>query len=158
MTKNSDFDVKISSHKELVSWVQSQKQLWMTKNIVFIDGDLGAGKTELTKQIILSLESGQLPKEFGSPTYNLIHEYPGQSKKYLHIDLYRMESFEELESSGVLESLEENQTENNLAFVEWSNKFSYLRGLFKNSLHVQIERADRDEGRRIRGLNLNPQR
>jgi len=83
---------------------------------VLLFGDLGAGKTTLTQGICngLGLAQGEYIR---SPTFTLINEYEGKFPIY-HIDLYRMESLEEIEALG----LEEALFGKGVAIVEWSEK------------------------------------
>jgi len=86
--------------------------------LVMLIGDLGAGKTTLTKGIIEGL--GVAPKEeVLSPTFSLIHEYEGDPKVY-HIDLYRLDRVPELETLG-LEDLWEQDA---IVIIEWGEKFT----------------------------------
>jgi len=85
-------------------------------DIVLLFGDLGAGKTTLTQGICigLGLPDGEYIR---SPTFTLVNEYQGKFPIY-HIDLYRMESREEIESLG----LEEILFGKGVSIVEWSEK------------------------------------
>jgi tRNA threonylcarbamoyladenosine biosynthesis protein TsaE len=85
-------------------------------DIVLLFGDLGAGKTTFTQGICqgLGLPEGEYIR---SPTFTLINEYQGKQPIY-HIDLYRMESLEEMEALG----LEEVLFGQGVAIVEWSEK------------------------------------
>ncbi len=85
-------------------------------DIVLLFGDLGAGKTTLTQGICrgLGLPEGEYIR---SPTFTLINEYQGTLPIY-HIDLYRLESLEEMETLG----LEEVLFGQGVAIVEWSEK------------------------------------
>jgi tRNA threonylcarbamoyladenosine biosynthesis protein TsaE len=85
-------------------------------DIVLLFGDLGAGKTTLTKGLCkgLGLPAGEYVR---SPTFTLINEYQGTFPIY-HIDLYRLENLEEIEALG----LEEVLFGNGVAIVEWSEK------------------------------------
>jgi tRNA threonylcarbamoyladenosine biosynthesis protein TsaE len=85
-------------------------------DIVLLFGDLGAGKTTLTQGICkgLGLPRGEYIR---SPTFTLINEYQGKFPIY-HIDLYRMESLEEIEGLG----LEEVLFGEGVSIVEWSEK------------------------------------
>lgn len=85
-------------------------------DIVLLFGDLGAGKTKLTQGICNALE---LDKDFyiRSPTFTLINEYPGKFPIY-HIDLYRLETPEEIYSLG----LEEILFNQGVTIIEWAEK------------------------------------
>ena len=83
------------------------------KNLFLLEGNLGAGKTTL-----VSLIAKKLGIELvSSPTFSLI----SQHKNLTHVDLYRLESMEEIDAAGFWEIFEE---EKNIVFVEWSSKIS----------------------------------
>ncbi|MEE9258433.1 MAG: tRNA (adenosine(37)-N6)-threonylcarbamoyltransferase complex ATPase subunit type 1 TsaE [Nitrospinaceae bacterium] len=85
-------------------------------DIVLLFGDLGSGKTTLTQGISSGL--GLAKDEFiRSPTFTLINEYRGRVPIY-HIDLYRLETFAEIESLG----LEEVLFGGGVSVVEWAEK------------------------------------
>src|ERR1700723_3165792 len=68
--------------------------------LLFLTGDLGAGKTTLTKGIV-SGAGGTKEEEITSPTFTLIHKYSGatpatSSPAIYHIDLYRIEGAQDL--------------------------------------------------------------
>ena len=82
---------------------------------VYLAGDLGAGKTTLTKSIIHSL--GYVG-EVTSPTYNLIQEYQVEQGMVYHMDLYRLEDPSELEFLG----LDDLWSQESLFLIEWPEK------------------------------------
>jgi len=65
---------------------------------VYLQGEMGSGKTTLSKSIIKSLG---YEGDVTSPTYNLIHEYPIENGVVYHMDLYRLNDPEELEYLAV---------------------------------------------------------
>jgi tRNA threonylcarbamoyl adenosine modification protein YjeE len=83
---------------------------------VALVGDLGAGKTVLTRGLAVGL--GLADDRFvASPTYVLVHEYPGRCSIY-HLDLYRMgEPDMELRDLGLDEMLETG-----VVLIEWANR------------------------------------
>ena len=85
-------------------------------SIIFLEGDLGTGKTTLVKEILKSLG---LSEPVTSPTFTIIEPYLIKDKKIYHIDLYRIESRKELEVLGIEEYLAENDC---LIFIEWPEK------------------------------------
>jgi tRNA threonylcarbamoyladenosine biosynthesis protein TsaE len=82
-------------------------------------GGLGAGKTHWTKGLVAGL--GSLA-DVTSPTFGLIHEYPGGRLPVVHADFYRLERPEELIAIGWDEYLESP----GVVIAEWADKFPGL--------------------------------
>ena len=77
--------------------------------VVILSGDLGCGKTELTRGIA---EAFGIPAdEVSSPSFNIVHEY----EELVHIDLYRLDSVEAIEDIGFEELLLDNRPK----VIEW---------------------------------------
>jgi tRNA threonylcarbamoyladenosine biosynthesis protein TsaE len=82
--------------------------------VVLLVGPLGAGKTTLAKGIARGLG---IEEEIISPTYTMVCEYPG-SRPLHHIDLYRVEGREQVESLG----LDDILWADGVSLVEWGEK------------------------------------
>ena len=92
--------------------------------IVFLDGDLGTGKTTLVKEIIFALG---IKEKVKSPTFTIIEPYELNDKNIYHIDLYRINDPSELEIIGLREYLNESEA---IIFIEWPEKsFGFLKKL-----------------------------
>lgn len=85
--------------------------------LVLLSGDLGSGKTTLTKGIVSGLGAAK-EEEVTSPTFTLVHVY-GDAKKVYHADLYRIESFDDFETLG----LEDLFDRPGVVILEWSERF-----------------------------------
>jgi tRNA threonylcarbamoyladenosine biosynthesis protein TsaE len=85
--------------------------------LVLLSGDLGSGKTTLTKGIVSGLGAAN-EEEVTSPTFTLVHVY-GNAKKVYHADLYRIESFHDFETLG----LEDLFDQPGVVILEWSERF-----------------------------------
>ena len=85
--------------------------------LVLLSGELGTGKTTLTKGIVAGLDAAA-EDEITSPTFTLVHEY-GKERKVFHGDLYRVESFHDFETLG----LEDVFARPAVVILEWSEKF-----------------------------------
>lgn len=79
---------------------------------IYLDGDMGQGKTTLSKSIINGLG---YRGDVTSPTYNLIQEYPVSSGVVFHMDLYRLGDPSELEFLA----LEDLWSPSSLFLIEW---------------------------------------
>ena len=88
--------------------------------VVLLIGNLGAGKTTLTKGIAQGRGAAE-PEDVTSPTFTLIHEYSGQTRMY-HIDLYRLDTEREVLTLG----LEELYDQDALVLIEWGERFPRL--------------------------------
>lgn len=82
--------------------------------IVLLIGPLGAGKTVLSKGIARGLG---VMEEIVSPTYTIVSEYPAP-KPFYHIDLYRVEGREQVESLG----LDDIFGAGGVSVIEWGEK------------------------------------
>jgi tRNA threonylcarbamoyladenosine biosynthesis protein TsaE len=85
-------------------------------DLIYLDGDLGAGKTTLTKSIGSAL--GIAPQTITSPTFALVHEYPGRQYFLYHFDLYRLQRASELAGIGFDDYLSSNK---GILVIEWAN-------------------------------------
>ncbi len=85
--------------------------------LVLLSGDLGSGKTTLTKGIVAGLGAAS-EDEVTSPTFTLVHEY-GKGNRVYHVDLYRIESFHDFETLG----LEDLFAQPGVVILEWSERF-----------------------------------
>ena len=84
--------------------------------LILLSGDLGAGKTTLTKGIAAGLGAAR-EDDVTSPTFTLVHKYEGSTRVY-HVDLYRIEDLHDLETLG----LEDIFSEQAVIIVEWPDR------------------------------------
>ena len=87
--------------------------------VIALDGDLGAGKTHFVKGLAAGLG---YTGDVTSPTFTLVHEYPGGRLPLFHFDFYRLESEGEALRIGLDEYLEFG----GIAAIEWAGKFPAL--------------------------------
>ena len=109
--------------------------------LILLSGDLGAGKTTLTKGIVSGLGAAQ-EEEVTSPTFTLVHKY-GDGRRVYHVDLYRIGDLHDLETLG----LEDIFTENAVVIVEWPDRLK-IRPDWP-ALRIRLEHVTEEERRII---------
>ena len=87
------------------------------QDCILLFGEIGVGKTTLTRAIInnLQIENKQSETEVLSPTFNLVYEYEIKNLKIMHYDLYRLKTDKEVEQLGIFD-----QDINSIKIVEWA--------------------------------------
>ena len=108
-------------------------------DVILLEGPLGAGKTFMTRAICdgLGIVDG-----VSSPSYALVHTYPGPALSVAHVDLYRLErSDDELESIGFRDLLDGRT----LVIVEWPDRAPWLAEVA--TMHVFFEDVGPDSRR-----------
>ncbi|MGC1254002.1 MAG: tRNA (adenosine(37)-N6)-threonylcarbamoyltransferase complex ATPase subunit type 1 TsaE [Candidatus Acidiferrales bacterium] len=108
--------------------------------LILLSGDLGAGKTTLTKGIAAGLGAAR-EDDVTSPTFTLVHRYEGSTRVY-HVDLYRIDGLHDLETLG----LEDIFSENAIVIVEWPDRLKLRTGW--PTVEIQLEHVA-EETRRI---------
>jgi tRNA threonylcarbamoyladenosine biosynthesis protein TsaE len=105
------------SAEETTNWGREFSKRLKPPVLVLLTGDLGTGKTTLTKGIVSGLGAAN-EDDVTSPTFTLVHVY-GKPAKVYHADLYRIESFHAFETLG----MEDMFSTPAVAILEWSERF-----------------------------------
>ena len=133
-------DFHITSLYDLKSPAIYLAELLNEHKIIALEGPLGAGKTTVVQTVLKSIGVEELE---GSPTYSLINEYQSTLLgKVYHLDLYRLNSIEEVYDIGIEELLYQNV----VCFIEWPEKM--LEMLPDNTIWVYL-RVEEDLSRII---------
>lgn len=109
------------------------------KGVVLLIGDLGAGKTTLTKGIVEGRRAASA-EDVSSPTFTLVHEY-GDPVSVYHADLYRLDTPEQVRRLG-LEELFEKPV---LTLVEWGERFPDVFPADRIEIHLRHQGGDARE-------------
>ncbi len=99
-------------------------------SVIALDGDLGAGKTLLTRGIAEGLG---VTTPVSSPTFTIVNEYDGGRLKMYHFDTYRLSDSYDFEAAG----LDEYFGYDGLCVIEWSNIIDDI--LPPGTLRIRIE-------------------
>jgi len=129
------------SEEETIALGRALAAEWPAHALVLLIGDLGAGKTTLTKGIV---EGRGILDPVASPTFTLIHEYGihEYGPHVFHIDLYRLDEAHEVAALGLDELLDRPA----LTLIEWGERFPELWP--REHIEVRLKRQP-DESRRI---------
>jgi len=100
-------------------------------DIICLIGDLGTGKTHLTKGIAKGLD---IDEHITSPTFNIVNEYDGRLKFY-HFDVYRVNDPEEIAAIG----FDEYIFGEGVSVIEWANYIDEL--IPEESLTITLEKV-----------------
>ena len=118
--------------------------------VIGLTGDLGAGKTQLARGIARGLG---ITGRVHSPTFTLVNEYAGGRLPMYHVDLYRLQTVEQVASAG----LEEYFQPAGVSVIEWAERFFPVKessakvglSLPAHFRRVQIETINENERRII---------
>jgi tRNA threonylcarbamoyladenosine biosynthesis protein TsaE len=125
--------------------------LWQAlpeKCLLFLYGDLGAGKTTLVRGLLRAAGHQGAVK---SPTYTLVEEYEVNGRRLFHFDLYRLKDPEELEWMGMDDYLNQDA----LCCIEWPQMGAGF--LPKADLEVSLNYFQQQRTAEINMLAENPE-
>jgi len=110
-----------------------------TGDAIALVGELGTGKSTFVAGLAAALGAGGAH----SPTFSLVHEYPGRIAIW-HVDLYRVEREPELRELG-LEDMD------GLLVVEWADRFDVMP-----ADHLRIELTHAGDARELAATGTGP--
>lgn len=123
------------SHKETLAY--GQKFAWRLKGgeVIGLVGELGSGKTTFTQALAKALH---VKENITSPTFVILKNYPAKidDKKidFVHVDAYRMEKPEDIESVGLSDYLNRQDT---IIVIEWADKIKKI--LPKGTIYINFD-------------------
>ena len=130
-----------SSEKKMLEVAKQYAGTLKAGTVIFLHGNLGAGKTTFVKGILRALGYEGNVK---SPTYTLVESYELEGFSLHHFDLYRLADPEELEWIGVRDYFNDSS----ICFIEWPEKGNGF--LSKSDKNIYIKYLDK--GRELKFL------
>lgn len=126
---------KTSSAAETIALGEEIGRRLKGGDLIAYSGGLGAGKTTITRGISIGMGLGD---EVTSPTFALVNEYRGDRLSLIHFDMYRINSADDLETTGFFDYMDEDT----VLAVEWSENIA--EELPEDALRIDIQRLDED--------------
>ena len=113
------------------------------KDCLFLIGEIGVGKTTLTRYLINNLQKqkGLSLTEVLSPTFNLLYEYEISDYKIMHYDLYRIKETKELKHLGIF-----SEELDAVKIVEWPDLIKIPP---QDKLEVHLRYGEKENEREI---------
>lgn len=139
---NSDFnwELQIDSEEAMMELGRRMALLLGSGDVVYISGELGAGKTTLVRGIARGLGYGG---RITSPTFTLMNIYQSKPPIY-HLDFYRLEN-REVEDLGLEDILEKE----GICLIEWPVEISGVLPEHALYIHISIVDGDYDRERML---------
>ena len=122
--------ISLTTADEAHAWGKQIAPTLAAGDVIALCGNLGAGKTQITRGIVAGVES---KAAVTSPTFTLVHEYLDGRLPVFHFDFYRMESAAEVIGIGWDEFL----TEPGVIIVEWADMFPDLMPTSTRWFHIE---------------------
>jgi tRNA threonylcarbamoyladenosine biosynthesis protein TsaE len=114
-----------------------------TQDCILLFGEIGVGKTTLTRAIINNLQAQNKQNETDvlSPTFNLVYEYEIKNLKIMHYDLYRLKNDNEVQQLGIFD-----QDTNSIKIIEWAE---IIKNKQKDRLEIYLTYKNEENLRNV---------
>lgn len=132
-------EIKVNNEEETKAFALEIARNLKPNDVIALNGDLGTGKTFLTREIANALG---VKRRVNSPTFNIVKEYQGDKLKLYHFDVYRLEDGDEFFEIGGNEYFNKG----GVSILEWADIIE--EELPKETKFIDISYTDK-EGERI---------
>ena len=136
MTKTKT-TIKTVKFQELSSFAKEISEKVTTPFFIGLEGEMGAGKTTFSQALVNYIFEEE--EIVTSPTFSIINTYEQNEKRIVHVDLFRLETYDDLIFSGIEEYLFD---ENAIILAEWYSKIDFIPP--KPNLLINIEIISED--------------
>ena len=146
---NSD-QIDISIEKKTQKLAQKFQEKLKIGDVVFLEGEMGVGKTTFIKYLINYFQKKNKIKlsEVTSPTFNLLNEYKIDRIQIYHYDLFRIKSFKDLKNLDLF-----TNNSNSITLIEWPQ---IIQKKPRNCIELKFTYSEDFKKRfiKIKGINL----
>ena len=139
-------EFQVNNIKETTNIGFQLGKLLNSGDIICLTGDLGTGKTHITKGIAGGLG---INDTITSPTFNIVNEYDSGRLKLNHFDVYRVSDPDEIYAIG----FDDYIFSDSVSIIEWANYIEEI--LPKEFLHINISK-DLAKGENYRKISITP--
>jgi tRNA threonylcarbamoyladenosine biosynthesis protein TsaE len=108
--------------------------------VIALSGDLGAGKTQFVRGLARGLG---ITTRVHSPTFTIVNEYRGGRLRLFHLDLYRLETPDQIRGAGIAEFF----SPDGVAVIEWAERITHEEWRLTKHRRVSIEISGETERR-----------
>lgn len=139
-------EFEVNSIKETTKLGKELGKILNPGDIICLTGDLGTGKTHITKGISQGLG---ITDNITSPTFTIVNEYNSGRLKLYHFDVYRVSDPDEIYAIG----FDDYIFGDGVSIIEWANYIEEI--LPKDYLHIYITK-DLSKGENYRKITITP--
>ena len=136
--------MQLKSLKDTQNFSKNISKIISAGDIIFLYGEIGAGKTTFVRFFINYLESknGIKNSDVLSPTFNIVYDYDVGNIKSLHYDLYRLKNYNEISQLGMFET-----SNDHIKIVEWPD---LIKPKPKNRVDIKFEHSKLIDSRKVK--------
>ena len=134
-----EIKLTIKNESELRPLVRRLAEQLAPGDVVFLEGDLGAGKTALARALVRTM-TGHEDEEVPSPTFTLVQTYDTSKGMIWHFDLYRLKTSEEVVELGWDEA-----RGSGIVLVEWPERLGPLKPRDRLEIKISIANGETRE-------------
>jgi tRNA threonylcarbamoyladenosine biosynthesis protein TsaE len=135
--------MKLNSLKDTQKLAKKLSKIIKEKDVIFLYGEIGAGKTTFVRFLINEIEAQYKVKksEILSPTFNIVYDYDIKKIKIYHYDLYRLKSYNDILELGMFET-----SEKHIKIIEWPE---LIKNKPKDRIEIKFKYLKSNEARKI---------
>ena len=136
--------MQLKSLEDTQNFSKNISKIISAGDIIFLYGEIGAGKTTFARFFINYLESknGIKNSDVLSPTFNIVYDYDVGNLKILHYDLYRLKNYKDISQLGMFET-----SNDSIKIVEWPE---LIESKPKDRVDIQFQYSKLIDSRKVK--------